>query len=276
MATYNVNRKRLRIEDFQHPLDKKSVETITGLPGFSGLLEYISKHSLERVYGFINSSSRMKITPKMSPKIFGMLEEAAEMYGADSIPEVYLERSYTFCINLDGLTRPHIVLPTTWLEAVDDHMLWGVLSSQIGCIQAKHETLEFIDNVVNFTRGMLPFGIDTALDLALKDWKRNRVYTADRAILLAMEDFGAAAKHILFGDVPMHILDKMDLAKPGNPYYQQAREFLEQGGVTGKLQSLETVFSSSQWMASRYMELYNWYFGGEYHEVLERSMEHEL
>lgn len=273
MAKYNYDNKRLNVADFQHPADKKAVDAVMAVPGFDKVLEFISKNSLERVYGFINNSSKLKVTPEMSPKIFGMLEEAAEMYGETYIPEIYLERMYINIINLDGFTKPHITLPTAWLEAVNDKMLWAVLSAEIAAIQARHGMLEFVENAVKFTKGFLPLGVDTALEIAINDWKRNRIYTVDRAILLGSEDFGLAAKHIMFGDAPEATIDSLELAKPGNPYYQQATEFLNRSGIAGGIQKLETFQSGSQWMASRYIELYKWYFSGQYHEVLERSVQ---
>ena len=135
MGTYNTSNKILNIKDFQHPADRKSVAAVMAVPGLNKLLEFISQNSLERTYGFINNSSRLKITPAMSPKIHAMLEEAAAMYGETYIPEVYLERNYTYLINLDGMTKPHIILPDTWLEAVDDKMLFAILSAQIAGIQ---------------------------------------------------------------------------------------------------------------------------------------------
>ena len=273
MTTYNYDGKRLNIKEFQHPADRKAVDAVMAMPGLEKILDFVSKNSIERVYSFMNNSSRMKISEEMSPKIHKMLWEAAQMYGQSTIPEVYLERNYTFCINLDGMSKPYIILPSAWLEAVDDRTLWAVLSSQIAGIQAKHGTLEFLGNVLQFTKGLLPFGVDAALDLGLKDWQRNRIYTIDRAILLGGGSFKLAAKHILFGEVPESVIDSIGLDKPGNVYYQQATEFLRRTNVAGTMQKLETLFSSGQWTASRYIELYNWYFSGEYYEVLEGSID---
>lgn len=319
MGKYNKNNKRLRIEDFQHPADKRAVEAVKAIPGFTKMLEFISKNSLERSVALVNNSSYLKVTPEMSPKIHEMLAEAVEMYNCPKTPEIFLRRDYNFCIELGGINDVHIFLPTTWLELTDDDMLFAILSCQIASIQAKQETMTFIIRLLNLVRNIqftetyamyeaiminttmsasqtsttaspgkvtpnvknsilsiLPSGLDLALTLALRDWERNSIYTADRAILLASESFELAAKHILFGDAPMESLDKLELSKPGNAYYQQAKEFLQQGGLTGLYQKGKTVTTSAQWTASRYMELYNWYFSGEYHDVLERSLPDEL
>lgn len=273
MAKYNLNNKRLNVADFQHPADRKAVNAVLAVPGFEKVLNFVSDKSIERMYSFFNNSSLLKISKEMSPKIHQMLEEAARMYGTDIIPDVYLQRNYAYFINLDGMSNPYVVLPSAWLECVDDQMLWAILSAQIAGIQAKHGMIEFIGNVLKFTKGMLPFAMDAALDLAIKEWNRSRVYTADRAILLATESFELAAKHILLGDASDAVLEGIGLDKPNNTYYQQALEFVKRSGVPGVLQQLETAFSSSQWIASRYIELYNWYFSGEYDDVLEGSVD---
>lgn len=272
MGKYNQNGKRLNVVMFQHPADKRSVDAVVAVPGLNTLLDYISKNSLERVYSFENDSSRLRITDRVSPKIIGMLEDAAQMYGVSQIPKVYLERSYQYMVDLNGMSDPHIILGTEWLENVDDQILWATLSAQIAGIQAKHGTMEFLETILGLVGGLLPFGVDTALDLALKDWRRNRAYTVDRAVLLACEDFGVAAKAILEGEAPNSVLDRIGLDKPNNSYYLQAKEFVERNGLEGGLQKVQTVMNKGQWMASRYLELYNWYYSGEYFDVLEGSL----
>ena len=177
MAKYNLNNKRLNVEEFQHPADRKAVNAVLSVPGFENILKYISDNSIERVYSFFNNSSMLKISREMSPKMHQMLEEAAQMYGTDVIPDLYLQRNYEYFINLDGMANPYVVLPSAWLEIVDDQMLWAMLSSQIAGIQAKHGMIEFIGNILKFTKGILPFGVDAALDLAIKEWSRSRAYS---------------------------------------------------------------------------------------------------
>lgn len=275
MGKYNKNNKRLRVADFQHPADKRAIDLVTAIPGFEKMAEFISKNSLERSIALINNSSYMKVSPEMSPKLHEMIREAKEMYGVDKTPDIFLYREYAYAMKLGGIDKVHIFLPTTWLEAVEDDMLFAVLSAQIASIQAKKEIMFFLIKLYMDARALVPPGIDSALLLALRDWERNRIYTDDRAVLLASESFELAAKHILFG-APVEALNKLDLAKPGNPYYQQAKEFLKQSGVSGAYQKGKTIQAASQWTASRYMELYNWYFSGEYHDVLERSIPDEL
>ncbi len=270
---YNTNNKKLNINDFQHPFDKRAVDALTAIPGFEKLLEFISSNSVEKSYSLINDSSKMKITKEISPKIFEMLSEAAEMFGVDYTPDVFVDRDYNMRITLEGIKKPHIIFSSSFLEKVSDETLWCVIVSEYAGIEAKHSTIKFMDKMLGLVKGAIPFGIANALDVAMNDWYRNRIYTYDRAILLASESFEVAAKHILFGEVSNDVLDTLDLEKPDNTYMEQVREFFGRTGSEGLFQKFNTVLSRNQWLASRYMELYNWYSSGEYHDVLEGSVE---
>ncbi len=271
MGKYNKSSRHFNVSDFQHPLDKAAVQAVMAVPGFQKLLQYISEHSVERVYGFINHSSRMKVTREMSPLIFGMLDEAARMYGGLSLPNVYLERSYEYKVTLEGISSPNIIFTTSLLEGVDERRLWPVIASEFAGIQARHGTIKFIDGMIGSAKSVLPFGIDQALTLALNNWYRNKAYTYDRAILLASEDFELAAEHILMGEASDEVIRSIGLDQPENSYLEQAMEFLQRSGTAGVYQKLTTMLTKDQWTASRYAELYKWYQSGEYDEVLEES-----
>lgn len=272
MGKYNTDNKKLNVDDFQHPLDKAAVDAVVAIPGFTKLLNYISEHSVERVYGFINNSSRLKLTKEMSPLIFSMISEAGEMFQIEETPSVYLERSYEYIVTLEGIKNPYIIFTTSYLEGVGEEMLWPVIASEFAGIQSKHAMIKFIDVILKNARGALPFGIDMVLDLAMNNWYRNRAYTYDRAVLLASEDFELTAKHILMGEAADEVLDSIGLGRPDNPYMEQTSEFLQRNGIDGIYQKFSTAFTRSQWAASRYAELYNWYQSGAYHDVLERSV----
>ena len=154
MGKYNIKDLRLDVADFQHPSDKKAVAAVTGIPAFEKVLEFISKNSIERSSRMLNASSRMKITRNMSPLIFSMLDEAAELFGCSTIPEVYLEREYNFVIKLDGIDAPYITYPSAWLEAVDENMLWAVTAGEVAAIQSKHAVIETVDSVLKFCKGV--------------------------------------------------------------------------------------------------------------------------
>ncbi len=266
---YNVNNKKLNVNDFQHPLDKSAIDAVSKIPGFEKILELISKNSLEKSYSLINDSSRMKVTKEMSPKIFGMLSEAAEMYDMDCIPEIFIERDYRMWTKLNGISKPHIIFSSSFLEQIDDDALWCAIVSEYAGIQAKHGTIKFIDEIIKLAKGAIPFGIDATLATAINYWYRNRIYTYDRAYLLASENFEKTARHILFGAVSDEVFDNLKLDQPDNTYLKQALELSGQTGAEGLARNMSVLFSPEQLLTSRYIELYIWYNSGEYYDVLE-------
>lgn len=273
MNTYNTKNKKLNIKDFQHPADRQAVETVTSLVGFEQVMTFLSENFVEKAYSILNDSSLMKLSEDMCPKIYAMLKEVGAMFGMDAVPGVYLERGYDMRVTLEGIKNPYIIFTTSLLEQLDDSMLWAVLVSEIAGIEAKHAVIKFVDAVLGLLKGCFPFAIDTALTLAINGWYRNRAYTYDRAVLLVTEDFEKTAGYILQGEAPKDVLDGIRLESPGNTYQEQAKEFLHREGTEGLYQKLSTAFLKKQWNASRYMELYNWYYGGGYGEALERSLE---
>lgn len=269
---YNKNNRVFSIEDFQHPFGKQSIEKVTSFSAFNKILAFISEKSIEKSYHLMNDSSLLKISREMSPKIFSMMDEAIQMFDVSEAPEVYIERSYDLKVLLDGIESPFLVFTTSVLEQYDDSMLWPLIASEIAGIKTQFAEIKFVDKVLKMFKGTFPFVIDIGLTLALNDWYRCTAYTYDRAFLLASENFELTAKHILFGEVDSTTLDKLHLDQQDNDYYKQSKEFLERSGRAGVYQKITTVFSRSQWAASRYIELYNWYFTGKYDEVVERSM----
>lgn len=271
MNKYNKNCRHFHVNDFQHPMDKAAVQAVMAVPGFQKLIGYISEHSVERVYGFINNSSRMKVTKEMAPMIFKMMDEAAEMYGIQGFPNIYLERAYEYKVTLEGINSPNVIFTTSLLEGVNEKLLWPIIASEFAGIQAQHGTIKFIDLMIQNLKGILPFGIDQVLALALNNWYRCKAYTYDRAVLLASEDFELATEHILLGEASTEMIEAIRLDQPDNPYLEQVMEFLQRSGTAGAYQKLTTALARNQWTASRYAELYKWYQSGEYDEVLEES-----
>lgn len=265
--TYNVKNKRYSISDFQHPSEKKTVEKLIQNSLFEKIINFISDNSIEKKFHLINNASYLKLTEENAPKIFEMAKEGAEMFGITELPDLFVKKGYEYTVLLDGINHPFIIFNSSLLETYEDDMLWPLIASEMAGIAAGHSKMKFVDSVIKILKPVIPYAIDASLNLALNDWFRNKSYTFDRAFLLACDDFEMAAKGILYDEIDMKMLDSMHLGERNNEYYQQAIEFIEMNGVGGIVQKAKTVFSKSQWVASRYIELYNWYFSGEYHSV---------
>ena len=269
---YCRENKKLNISAFQHPRDLEAVKKITALPGFKKILSFLSENTVEKSFHLMNNSSLMKISPDMSPKIHSMVKEAVDIFDVGEIPDIYIDRRYEMLVRLDGMSKPFIVFSTSVLEQYDDEMLFPLIASEVAGIKAGHATIKFVDSILKIAKPIIPFAIDIPVTIALNDWYRSKAYTYDRAFLLVSESFELAAKEILFGEVSVNVLQTLNLDKPNNTYLEQAQEFGGRDGAEGLYQKFNTVFSRNQWLASRYVELYNWYNSGEYQDVLEGSV----
>lgn len=275
MNKYNLDNKKLKIEDYQHPLDKQAVDAVLNVPGVESILKFISKNAVERIDRFINNATYLRITPEMSPKLHNMLNEARNMFDADYEVSLYLDRSYNIGAITNGIENKHIILTTSLVDSGNDDALWGIISACISNFEAKHATIDLIDEMLKRGEGILPFAVDAGLRLALNNWRRNREYTCDRAVLLALGDFNKAVKLRLMGVAPESTLDAIDFTKPDNSYREQANDYLNLGGSAGALRTINIIGSEGHSLASRYTELYNWYISGEYQDILERSVEND-
>ncbi|MCD7957505.1 MAG: hypothetical protein LUG93_17530 [Lachnospiraceae bacterium] len=272
MYLYNSNALRIDAGDFMHPLDRAAMETVMKSPGFDKLIGYISEHSLERVYGFLYHSSYLKITEQISADLHGMMDEALNLFNWDGEkPELFLQRSFDYSTEVSGINRQYVLLSTSLLEGKDEEILWPVMAACAAGVCARHGTIEFLAQVIELLGSFSPIPfLEEGLKTAINSWRRARIYTEDRAYLIASRDFNAAVRHIYMGDVPTEILNEIDFQDTSNDCYLQAEEFLHDSQtVVNLMRKMQTVFSPSQWKASRYMELYNWYMSGEYDNVLE-------
>ncbi len=276
MNKFNIQNRKFNIEDFQHPSDKMAVDAVLKLPGIEKILEFISKNAVERMFEFTNDSSCLKITEEMNPEIHGIIKEAAEMFCSDVKPLVYMSREYDIQLITNGMTKPHMIFTTSLLENCTKEDLWPIIAAGIASFEAKHAVIKLIDKILLYTNGMLPFAVDMAIETAINNWKRNRQYTCDRAMLLATGDFEKTVKCMLIGEAPKETLDSIGFDLPENSYREQAEEYLKRTGGESVFQKFSVIFSENHPYASRYTELYNWYIGGGYKEAVERSLDNEF
>lgn len=76
----NRNKKILRglsSEEYEHPFDRKALDTLEATPGLGVLGKFLTKHTVERIYTIQYIGSYLKVTNKNYPNIYEYLEYAA-------------------------------------------------------------------------------------------------------------------------------------------------------------------------------------------------------
>lgn len=254
----------IKPEDYLFPGDEASIEAVHKVPGLSKLLEFVSKNSVEKYYHIICSSSNIKLTSKTAPKIYRFYEEAAEAFGLDEMPDVYLQRGYQYETIVFGVESPTILVNTALLDDLPEELLKVFLAADIAGIKAGHGELNFLRIMCETFGNSLPIP-KQLLTIPLMLWSKQKYYTYDRARMLYCNDFELTAKLIGYGEAPPEIMEKVTI----DERLEQGREFLDIKGVQAISKTSLTLSESKPWNSLRVIELSNWVESGLYKNALE-------
>lgn len=269
MSLYNVHHLHIDPKVFQHPSDKAISDKIQNNSAFSTALDFINKNGLERMLYSLYYSSFIHITERTGPELVTMCQEAADMFGLEKTPELFLSRSYDLFGRVMGTTKPVLLYSTEFIHLLDGVSLFGALACNVAATRTGYSQIRTIDQLVSEFGSFLPPIVTLSLRELLKQWRKTAQYTADRATLLAVGDFNLAMQVILSGEIPMNVLKKIDFADPNCSYMKQCLEFeADKGKVTNAMRTLNKISTSGAMYASRYLELYDFYHH-EYDDLME-------
>lgn len=263
--------KHLKIKDFMYPGDANAMNAVKALPGFSKIMEFIAANSVEKFYRIIYNSSNLKLTSKNAPKIYRMYSEACEIFELEKMPDIFIERSYSYRTQLLGVDNPILVISTPVLEDMSDDMLACYLAGDIAGIKAGHGIMNFIDILLNNFGGLIPVPREV-YTYPLNQWKKQKYHTYDRARLLVSEKFELCSGLIGIDETSDEIL----AATPLEERLEQGKQFLDLSGNKDKAKKLLSMASSTPWNSSRLIDLFNWYESGEYHSILQQYKGEEV
>lgn len=257
----------IRPEKYVFPGDEAAMEAVNKVPGLSKVLSFISKNSLEKMSSIMYSASLLQITESTAPKIYGFYREAAEAFGLDKMPEIYLQRDYNYETVVMGIENPIIIINSALLDDMSEDMLRVFLSSDIAGIQAGHGKLNFILWILRMFGNMLPIPKEILL-APLLQWTKQKYYTYDRARMIYCDDFDLVTKLIGYGEAPADIMDKLTL----DERIEQGREFMEISGMQSIIKTTITLSELKPWNSMRLIELSNWVESGMYRVTMEENL----
>lgn len=236
-----------------HPEEKILVDRIYRLAGVNKILDIIMDEDLDNINRFIYSASSFQL-PK-EHKAVQYLEEGCRLFGVDTIPPVYLKRSYYTDISCVGYNIPVIVVPDVLVDKAPDALLRGRMMAAAASIKAGHQKLTFLIWFVdNFIGAIKIPGMGTALNALLYEWTRTQEYTMDRAFYLATENKELALKNILYGEIPDVILNNFRFG-PNGTFDKQVEDFKKPIGTTGTISKVVGYLQKETWIPERYSNL---------------------
>ncbi|NLY02456.1 MAG: M48 family metalloprotease [Rhodopirellula sp.] len=272
--------------EYEHPFDAKALDALQRTPGLDALIRQFNKHAVERLITVQYTGSNLRITKRSYPKIHRLLDIVCETINLPARPSLYLEWAY----NIDGFTigvdNPILVLTSGALDLLTDEELLYLIGHEVGHIKSRHtlyhqmaDFLPFIADVVGqATLGLgklIGSPLELALKLALLHWSRMSEFTADRAALLACQNFDAASRVMMkLAGMPIRHYAEMKT----EAFLDQARQFesLDYEKLNKAVKFLSIMGSTHPWTVMRSAELLKWVEGGDYEMVIQRKTGYRL
>lgn len=264
--------------EYEHPLDKKALNTLEKTPGLDFFVNKCYELGLSKWLQFEMIGSSIKITPSSLPDVYEVLEDVCENLNLRTVPELYVGNFDTSDVqsnNFQGITlgvdHPLIIINTECIDSLSRQELLFVLGCEIGRIKSQHIFYKEIAALLPiFSKLILTGLLTSALQLALLQWSRWSEFTVDRAGLLACQDLTIAMSVMAkMAGLPRRYFESFNI----DAFVTQVREHEGFGDTsyTKFLKITNLMFKNQPFVISRASELLKWADSGEYQAVLERQ-----
>jgi len=269
---YNLSGLRLDPKVFQHPADKAITDTILGSDEFRKVINFIGEHALEGMLSSLYLSTYAHLTEKNAPELVCMSREAAEMFGLERAPELFIKRTYSMSSEVQCFNRPMIMLSTELLNHFSDRATWAAIAACASSVRNGYCEIEMMKRTIQNIGWLLPNGTAKAMHQMIVQWEKASQLSFDRAALIASGDLNTVMEIILGGDMPLDQMRRIDFSDPSCSYMIQCLEFAEdQGAVMNSIRTLDALYYDEMMPAVRYLALFDFY-QTEYQDLLEAHM----
>ena len=261
----------LEADEYRHPFDRKAFTALEKTPGLSLLLKKVNEYGIDRLLQISARGNNVLVTPYNFPKLHDALEEACRILDIFPQPRLYLTRGTGSIANFAiGVENPFIGINLEAMEWLTFEELLFVFGHQLSRIQGRYlpyQQLVYVMPFLKFVISSATFGLGgmaaNGVEVALCNWFIMTNFTADRAGLLACQNFDAAIRAIMkIAVLPGEYLRPEVV----HEFCRQAREFnLEE---FGRLDQITKIFSFMEiqqpWGVMRASELLKWVDNGAY------------
>lgn len=250
---------------YEHPFDQKALSTLENTPGLSLVGNFITKHTIEKIYTVQYTGSNLKVTPDNYPKIYDYLQYACQILDMPKVPELYIEWGYSINAFTVGSENPIIVLNSGLIDLCDDEEIMFIIGHECGHIKSNHMLYHMMAQVINLFIDSIPLGNLAAapIQYALYYWDRMSEFTADRAGLLCCQNKDAAIRAFMkMAGTPIKEFNSLNY----ETFIQQAADFkqLDYDAMSKVIKFISIMDASHPWTVMRAAELLNWINSGDY------------
>jgi len=275
-----MTRKQLLMlnpREYEHPLDKKALNMLEGTPGLEKVTRYFYKHGLERMLRVQYTGSYLKVTKTQFPDIYKVLEEVCATIHLNDIPDLYINNESGINGFAVGSENPMIVISRRAVDWLPHEELIGLIGHEAGHIKSGHmlyqdmaQVIPLLGSVVGSATLGIGNLVSAGLEAALFEWYRKSELTADRAGVLACQDYKSFIKVLIkISGAPKTSFDKIDV----NEFINQAREFesYDYDSMDKVAKAASIMWQDHPWTVLRASELLKWVESGEYDKILDKD-----
>ena len=275
----DMERKKLLLlhpSEYEHPFDRKALQTLEGNQKLEKIIKKIYKHSIERINRISHSGSFLKITSNNLPDIYELLEEACANLQFKEIPDLYVKRDGSINAYTAGVKNPLILLHSASVDRLTPDELLYIIGHELGHIKSGHMLYHDMSQYIKFAgeiAGEATLGVGSlisrGLEYPLLHWARMSEFTCDRAGLLTCQDLDVAMDvQMKLAGVPNKFYDKMD----NKEFIKQAREFkgYDYDGLDKVAKTYLIMEQTHPWSVMRASELLKWHDTGKYDEIVDK------
>lgn len=258
---------------YEHPFDQKALSALENTPGLGLVGNFITKHTIEKIYTVQYTGSNLKVTNDNYPKIYEYLQYTCQILDMPKIPDLYINWGYSINAFTVGSENPIIVLNSGLIDLCEDDEIMFIIGHECGHIKSNHMLYHMMASVVNMVIDSIPLGNLAAapIQYALYYWDRMSEFTADRAGLLCCQNKDAAIRAFMkMSGLPIKEFNNMNY----QTFIQQAAEFkqLDYDAMNKVIKFISIADASHPWTVMRAAELLNWINSGAYSKFMQKSM----
>ncbi len=171
---------------FIHENDRKAMQALKAIPGFTSFLEGFMKTWDERVDRIVNLSSNLRVGEDQLKEYYDLLPPICEKLGID-VPELYVRQDVDPNAYTWGDERPYIVVTSGLLDTLPAELLPTVLAHECGHIACHHALYTTMGYLIMGGAGALK-GLASLVTVPLQSaffyWMRCSELSADRAAVV--------------------------------------------------------------------------------------------
>lgn len=265
----------LQAKEYSHPLDLEARTTLEGVPGLAVLVKKTNEIGFDRLLRLQSLATKIRVSERQFPKLYKLFLETKRILDIPYPVDLFIQQSFSLNAFAAGVDYPHVTVTTELVNLLEDDELRFVLGHELGHIRSEHILYHqigyylpiIIDIIGSATLGIGRL-LGTGVEVALYDWIRKSEFTADRAGLLACQNFEAALSAFSkLAGVPKNYFGMLN----PDEIKRQADEFeqlVNQDSANKLIRYLAQLWNTHPWIIIRFQDLTNWHASGSYNRIL--------